>query len=71
MRIPSRVHAEMETVEMHGMRSAGHVEHAPAYGVALVVEGLRLEEVCRRERRMLLDYVVENLRVTTRREIAA
>ena len=24
--------------------------------------GLRLEDVCRRERRMLLDYVVENLR---------
>jgi len=34
--------------------------------------GLRLEDVARRERRMLLDYVVENLRVTTtKRDIAA
>jgi hypothetical protein len=32
--------------------------------------GLRLEDVCRRERRMLLDYVVENLRFNARRELA-
>ena len=32
--------------------------------------GLRLEDVCRRERRMLLDYVVENLRSNARRELA-
>jgi len=29
--------------------------------------GLRLEDVCRRERRMLLEYVVENLRSPARR----
>jgi len=33
--------------------------------------GLRLEDVCRRERRLLLDYVVENLRTSNKREIAA
>lgn len=29
--------------------------------------GLRLEDVCRRERRMLLEYVVENLRTPVRK----